>query len=631
MSRSKENVLEKNIHFVILGITGLIAAVLLFKFVLVSPNSDEFMGQTVTPSNVDSVIKDYSRRIETALNAEPEPRGRYVAKATEFESLMENSISDVALAYFVFPGADSAATESLREYDLPTIPSPREMYADKVRTVAHKPITQLQIEDSYATAPTRIEDIDVVTVQAKVDMTAMYESFERTFAGRSIQPQWRDAGLARITFAGVQLQRQELVAGRWSDWSVVPRARIDKYSKAFEEVYNAADPSIAEMLMPQFFIPELWRNAMQPEMYDIAQLDFKWYPPSLIGDYMREQENLERERQRAEREATRDAAAADRRQPRERRTTTQTAPAGGDMGMGGMGMDMGMGGAAPATQQRQQPRTRDTADTAAATRTRQARDFQREYEAMKIPERADAGSLRGEVVVWAHDDTVEPGKTYRYRLRYGVFNPVAGRGWYAEQYSDYNDEIVLWSEFTPTTSPFHIDMREYIFPTGTRDNSVLVKIAKLKLGNWQTQDFRVSQGEFIGYEVEQEVKRATTTRYNPGAAATQTETELVDYSTGAIFLSLKDVVDWELTGVVGERSYQAMLYSKDGKILSLPTRDRFWPQQLIEAQKTINSSAGRIVEVATDRGAAARSTGGMGGGMGGDGMGMPGMGMPGMW
>jgi hypothetical protein len=633
MSRSKENLLEQYAHFIILGVAGLIAAVLLFKFVIMSPNSEELMGRSVTPSNVDNVIQDYTRRIETALQQNPEPKGRYDSKVDEFEQLLDNSLVGVELAYFTFPGEDSAATESLREYDAPQLPQPQNMVADAVRTVAHVPVVQLGIEDSYESTVTNVKDIDVVTVQASVDMTSLYESFERTFAGRSIKAQWRDPALAKVIFAGVQLQRQELTPGGWSDWSVVPRTKIDKYSNTFAEVYKSQDPSSAEILMPQFIIPELWRDALQPPMYDIAQLDFQWYPPSLMGDYEKELENIERERQRAEREAARDTGRDRRSTTRDRRTTTATpGMGGGDMGMGmpGMGgMEGGLpgGGITPTRERRTRDTRRDTNEKTTA-RVQETRDFSREYDELLISEKTGLDRLRDQVIVWAHDDTVVPGKTYRYRLRYGVFNPVAGKGWYREDYSQYNDQIVLWSNFTDTTDPFHIDLRQYIFPNAVKDNGVVVQVAKLDLGNWHTHDFLVKPGEFIGYEVEEEKKTATESRFNRPAQGeeTQAEMEKIDYSTNMIFVDLKDKQDWELAGVIKERTYQEMLYSKDNEVESLPIKDRFWPQTLVDAQKKISASADKIVEVAQDRGAA----GNRGTRMGGDDMGMPGMGMPGM-
>ncbi len=647
MSRSKENVLELYVHFIILGVVGLISLGLLFKFVIVSPNSEEFMGQAVSPSDVDQKILEQAKQIETRLASQPEQRNRYTPKSTEFEALMKDSMPSLALAYFSYPGEESAAIESQREYALPEIPNPSDMAADHIRTVAFVPVVDLAIEDNYDTIATNVADTDIVTVQAAINVTALYESFDKTFAGRSLKAQWRDPQLAKVIFAGAQLQRQQLVDGVWTDWEIVPRAKIDKYRQVFSDVYYADEPSKAEILMPQFIIPELWKNALQPKIYDIAQLDMKWYPPSIMGDYEKEVANVERERQRTDREASRTAAADRRTTATPARDTTRTpvAPGGDGMGMGmGMGMDgmggmggMGGGVAVDRTVTRRTPEPRNPRDerAAAAARTPQKRDFDKEYTDIKIKDDADLSKLRDNLVVWAHDDTVKPGNVYRYRLRYGVFNPVAGKGWYEEQSAAYNDQIVLWSVFTPVTDRFVIEKRQYVFPTAPQANGVVVKVAKLMLGNWKTRDFLVKPGEFIGYEVEEQQKRSTTTRYNPGAAAAADAViEKVDYSTGMIFIDLKDVQDWELAGTVKDRTYQTMIYSEDGNVYSIPARDRFWPSDLVDAQKTINSSAGKVVEISRDRsmtGSTRTAPGGfMGDGMGMDGMGMPGMGMPGM-
>jgi len=299
--------------------------------------------------------------------------------------------------------------------------------------------------------------------------------------------------------------------------------------------------------------------------------------------------------------------------------------------MGGMGMGMeGMGGGGAA--ERTPTRTREPRaerEEKPAPKVQQKRDFDKEYTDIKIKEDADLGKLRDNLVVWAHDDTAEPGQTYRYKLRYGVFNPVAGKGWYDEQSAAYNDQIVLWSEFTDVTDKFAIDKRQYIFPTGSQANGAVVKVAKLMLGNWKTRDFLVKPGEFIGYEVEEQQKPSTTTQYNRDLGTTaETITEKIDYATGMVFVDLVDVKDWELAGTIKERVYQSMIYTENGDVYSIPAKDRFWPADLVSAQKVINSSAGKIVEISKDRSMTGTRT--TPGGMGGDGMGMPGMGMDGM-
>ena len=57
------------------------------------------------------------------------------------------------------------------------------------------------------------------------------------------------------------------------------------------------------------------------------------------------------------------------------------------------------------------------------------------YEEMKkmLLRGKDISKLRETITFWAYDDTVEPGASYQYRIRIGVFNPVAGTGQVREE------------------------------------------------------------------------------------------------------------------------------------------------------------------------------------------------------
>jgi hypothetical protein len=63
----------------------------------------------------------------------------------------------------------------------------------------------------------------------------------------------------------------------------------------------------------------------------------------------------------------------------------------------------------------------------------------------------DDFSREDEIVFWAHDDTVEPGKVYRYRIRLGVLNPVAGTNQLSAKDSSMKNKAVLWSDFSDIT------------------------------------------------------------------------------------------------------------------------------------------------------------------------------------
>ena len=78
--------------------------------------------------------------------------------------------------------------------------------------------------------------------------------------------------------------------------------------------------------------------------------------------------------------------------------------------------------------------------------------------------------------VWMHDLTAEPGAVYRYRLRYGVNNPLFGR---EKSVGDDASLIALAGEplvFSPWTAwsePVHVGRKDYFFVTSAREQGQL--------------------------------------------------------------------------------------------------------------------------------------------------------------
>ena len=135
-------------------------------------------------------------------------------------------------------------------------------------------------------------------------------------------------------------------------------------------------------------------------------------------------------------------------------------------------------------------------------------DVYDEFDKIRLTGRTLLEKMREPLVFWAHDDTVEPRKHYRYRIRLGVFNPVAGTDQLSEQDISRKNEVVLWSEFSDVTDPVEIPGRLYFFAKHIREpaNVVTVQVSKYLLGYWHSEDFKVSQGEVIGNVVETEIE-----------------------------------------------------------------------------------------------------------------------------
>ena len=238
------------------------------------------------------------------------------------------------------------------------------------------------------------------------------------------------------------------------------------------------------------------------------------------------------------------------------------------------------------------------------------------------------------VLIWAFDDTAEPGKVYQYRLRVGVFNPVAGSDQLIDRDLDKKNQVILWSRFSQVVGPVEIPQMVYLFAKNVQDKTktATVEVARYKLGYWRTEDFQVRPGESIGKSVDTKDKDSDRDRNrdrdrrmammtqmggpggggritdprgdmmmdptmmygmttDPTAASTP---KTVDYATGRVLLDLVEVNDWGDAPNLKPRMYHDMLYTPDGiSIEHMPANMTNWPEDLADAYQAIQSEKRR--------------------------------------
>jgi hypothetical protein len=185
----------------------------------------------------------------------------------------------------------------------------------------------------------------------------------------------------------------------------------------------------------------------------------------------------------------------------------------------------------------------------------------------------DIDKLREPIVFWAYDDTIQPGNSYHYRLRLGVFNPVAGMGQAREEDSQYEDKVILWGEFSEPTEKVDIPHRLYFFPVNVQETAqaVDVQVCKYTLGYWYSEQFMVKRGDVIG--------RPAAVKAEPNSEAILPEK--IDYTTGAMLIDVVPVNDWAGDKKLQQRHYFDMLYSFDGtEIARTAAKLLYWPEEL---------------------------------------------------
>jgi hypothetical protein len=107
---------------------------------------------------------------------------------------------------------------------------------------------------------------------------------------------------------------------------------------------------------------------------------------------------------------------------------------------------------------------------------------------------------QGDVTIWAHDDSVQPGHTYRYKLRYIIRNPVYNTQQLCNPQALANVFTIQSadSDWTPAVS---VKSETNLFvvqtsPGGT--GTVTFDIFRWKNGAWQMQTFKASPGDMVG-------------------------------------------------------------------------------------------------------------------------------------
>ncbi|MCU0915913.1 MAG: hypothetical protein MUC88_15335 [Planctomycetes bacterium] len=635
--------------------------------------------------------KPYARRLDGPIDVNDHVIKGVIDRklAKGFVGLFESPLSFLrATTSAVRPSA--VASDRLhadRRYRLPVIPDVTEVGATHLRAAAYVPLQEITTQTTYDKAAVEPNDIDLVTVEGRFDVAELHRRFQASFAGVDVQREdWRDPCLAKPIFAAVQLQRQEQQEdGSWGDWQPLPRSRIEanrELFQVFEKVENLP-PGGLDVRKMLFDHERVIMELLQPESYQIASAEEDWFPPSFYGKFKDLQRKMDSEKRREEKEKDRKQAPSTdlRREAMNRggaggggmygpqpggargapgsgriRPNQQGGMMGGDPMMGGQqrggrirpGQQGGMMGGDPMMGGARAPRGARRGGAATdpmyggdmygmggdmmmgmprrATTTEVYWDLAQEM----IRFREDLSKRDKPLLFWVFDDNLTPGRSYRYRVRVGVFNPVAGTGQLADRDLDKKDQVVLWSPYSEVTKPVAVQKMLYLFARDVQEKTgtATVEVARYSLGYWRSESFQVKPGEAIGKEMEpkkdeEKDKRArdkarlmagygpmggdsgriTDMRdmmgpggmggmpgFMPSSPDQQNVPAKVDYRTGKILVDLVPVNDWGNAPNLRPRMYYDMLFTGDGNYIEhMPVNPTNWPKDLAVAHQFVQS------------------------------------------
>jgi len=586
MSKKGGNFIEEHVEKAVLVIVGAVCVWFLTTRFIISPNSVKYQGKKFNVGQIDEHIWQQAERLSRQVNLPPKSHEPYKQQSGAFMAKLESVIADSEPGvYFALPPIGSAEDVEPRKYVLPQIGEVEAIEVGHLRAVAHVPLEEVYMQKDYDDVDTEPNDIDFVTVAAKYDIAGLYDSFYESFAGTSVPVGWRDPCLGRPVFAAVEFYRQQILSdGSWSEWQIVPRTRIDHRKVMFRvtEDVGKLPPGGTKLYKLRFDNMEVQKDLLQPAAYKIASAEEQWFPPSLHERYVQRKREIKAQQRRKVKETERQQREAEQEQVRTKRVSKRATERStgsqnrGDSGAGRSDRRGGGSGTRSTTRrtrlgrQKGREQGRPTGEKAADKEQATVADIYEEFKSISITADTDFSTMREPVTLWAHDDTVKPGQTYRYKLRLGVINPVVGTDWFAPQYEEFRDKVMLWSRFSDVTEPVSIPMALYFFPYDILEVSKAVKVTVCRyvLGYWYSEDFYVRPGEVIGSPV----------RYEPTVAESRlTVPGIVDYSTGATMVDVLRVNDWRTDRTPQPRNYINMLYSFDAvNVERMPVRMRYW-------------------------------------------------------
>lgn len=608
MSKKKGNLIEQHVDKIVLGVIALLSLYLVWALVIRNPYG------SASPARVDklnqSKSEDLNRRLEGPSEWVDPARENQLAR---FEGLMGNSVQvvDSGLA-LPLPGTPREMIDEDRQYPVPEIAALSNVKVQAIRGAAYLPLEEVRPDLPYDTVSTELGDLDMVSVSARVDLQSLYRNFQQSFMGPRLKATWRDPGLATPVFARVDLQRRQLRQdGTWGEWQSVSRPKIDPYRKQIDEMPLQVDQmdynSGVSLLVAQHRDPSKQISLLQPRAYDFATWKVPyWLPPEFYQEYENRIQRQLDEQRRSMREGNTGGGMEAGGAGREQRRGREPQPPGREVRRGGVETPGGMPGA--------------EAGGMRANRAPAPEEVLRDVSQVMITNRTNLWTL-SDAMVWAHDDTTVPGTTYQYRMRLGVFNPIAGKNWFLPEQQEYQNQVVLWSSFSEPTSEVAIGKMLQVFPMteiAEQPGALEVEVARFYMGKWQSHEFTVYPGQMVGAEVEQEAPAVTAvaagganprdmgrggmgmgggmdiTRGAPqmpmGMAEFATSTT-VDYSTGITFVDLMPMVEWSEPPTIRQRRFSVMMFTEGGsEIEKLPIGNRNWPSDMQREYTSIKSA-----------------------------------------
>lgn len=528
--------LEKNVQWIVLSIALLFVGYMAYQHILQPPHVVEIGSKTLKPGEVnEAIVQGPVQRIkEDAAKPAPEliPNDFVSAfvQRMNFETPQYAQVFE-PLPSGLFPGKGDVATPPEDRPDAPVVVDisnlPKPPVPTGVETAADRMVAKIADMDAKparnrADAVVEKEfDVDWVTVGAKIDARALQTAFEKAFKVEDAPDE-----LFQTRFLRVEMERQELMPdGSWGNSKMIAPLKIHKMKP-----FPGPDATEKEKLEYLDWVEENGGMIATPAFYEWAKGP-QWYPPGtekpelatpvgapggITGGYFdpanppkrkltREEKRLVDEHKRREREMRRMRPGPGGPfppgiSPRNSRTPRQYSPAPGSR-RGGQGMTpeehyrrmrqqqrggypnpYGRPGVFPGIPGMPQPGRFPVPNPGAGMGTEGT---------------FDVSTLEEDLQIWAHDEEPTPGKTYRYRLRYSLLNPLRQVRNVAKD-KKLEEDLSLTSDWSAWSEPVKISDRINFWLANATVRDAKFEVYEWKDGAWKSRTEEAAPGDPIG-------------------------------------------------------------------------------------------------------------------------------------
>ena len=240
MVKKGDNFFEKNVEKLVLILAGILGLWLLITRVVLSPNNFEYNNESLAPGAIDAKILKEAEVISIRLEEPATKKEAFESRLGEYLSTVKNPMKDVDRSlYPVKPGPIVVNLSRKNRYLIPKVVKISDPVVEHIRSAAYFPAEPVTVDNTYEQMDHDINDLDLITVEANLDIEALSESFYENFAGYQVKEDWRDPCLAKPIFAAVELYRQEQIGDdRWSQWQYHRYTQRDRTGRYYYRPYS---------------------------------------------------------------------------------------------------------------------------------------------------------------------------------------------------------------------------------------------------------------------------------------------------------------------------------------------------------------------------------------------------------